>query len=159
GHAVRQQLLELLACPLRGRYSRLHGDAPSCRRRLPASLGLESKQEGIPVSFSSNITTWPSTGARLSKTNRDPRFARIFLEKGGSCFDPVESPLGGLYGTCCTHADVRARCLARFRRFCARRGRGTPFWPCHRSRVRWQACARGNGAVERTGHWSRATHF
>src|SRR5437899_2975839 len=59
GHAVRQQLNELLACPFRGRYSRLHGDASSCRRRQPASLGFESKQECIPVSFSSKATTSP----------------------------------------------------------------------------------------------------
>src|SRR5206468_4377141 len=54
GDALGQQLTELLACPLRGRYSRLHGDASSCRRRQPASLGFESKQECIPVSLSSN---------------------------------------------------------------------------------------------------------
>src|SRR5213076_3629589 len=51
--ALGQQLIELLACPLRGRYSRLHGDASSCRRRQPAILGLDAKQECIPVSFSS----------------------------------------------------------------------------------------------------------
>jgi hypothetical protein len=50
-----QQLVELLACPLRGRYSRLHGDASSCRRRQPAILGLDAKQECIPVSLSSKF--------------------------------------------------------------------------------------------------------
>ena len=40
GDALGQQLVELLACPLRGRYSRLHGDASSCRRRQPATLGF-----------------------------------------------------------------------------------------------------------------------
>src|SRR5262249_48836434 len=59
GDARRQQLIELLVCPLRGRYSRLHGDASSCRRRPPASLGLESKQECIPVLFSSKATPSP----------------------------------------------------------------------------------------------------
>src|SRR6266850_1515515 len=58
--ALRQQLVELLACPFRGRYSRLHGDASSCRRRQPATLGFESKQECIPVSFSSKYRTSPS---------------------------------------------------------------------------------------------------
>src|SRR5207245_9228167 len=57
GHAVREQLMELLACPLRGRYSRGHGEACSCRRRQPACLGFESKQECIPVSFSSKSRT------------------------------------------------------------------------------------------------------
>jgi len=57
--ALRQQLVELLACPFRGRYSRLHGDASSCRRRQPATLGFESKQECIPVSFSSKYRTSP----------------------------------------------------------------------------------------------------
>jgi len=57
--ALNQQLIELLACPLRGRYSRGHGDASSCRRRQPASLGFESKQECIPVSLSSKCRTWP----------------------------------------------------------------------------------------------------
>ncbi len=51
GDTVSQQLIELLACPLRGRYSRLHGDASSCRRRQPAYLGLGSNEECIPVSF------------------------------------------------------------------------------------------------------------
>src|SRR5262249_53334855 len=59
GDARRQQLIKLLACPLRGRYSRLHGDASSCRRRQPASLGLNAKQECIPVSFSSKSRTSP----------------------------------------------------------------------------------------------------
>jgi hypothetical protein len=35
-----EQFVELLACPLRRRYSRFHGDASSCRRRQPATLGL-----------------------------------------------------------------------------------------------------------------------
>src|SRR5262249_43332175 len=56
---VRQQLVELLACSLRGRYSRLHGDASSCRRRQPARLELNAKQECIPVSFSSKSRTSP----------------------------------------------------------------------------------------------------
>src|SRR2546426_8626100 len=59
GHALGQQVTELLACPLRGRYSRLHGDASSCRRRQPATLGLWSKQECIPVSLSSKLRTSP----------------------------------------------------------------------------------------------------
>ena len=60
GDALHQQLVELLACPLRGRYSGLHGDASSCRRRQPASLGFESKQECIPVSLSSKSRTSPA---------------------------------------------------------------------------------------------------
>jgi hypothetical protein len=59
GDALGQQLTEFLACPLRGRYSRLHRDASSCRRRQPASLGFESKQECIPVSLSSKLRTSP----------------------------------------------------------------------------------------------------
>jgi len=51
GHALAQQLIKLLARPLRCRYSRGHGDASSCRRRQPASLGLSSEQECIPVSL------------------------------------------------------------------------------------------------------------
>ncbi len=66
GHAVGQQLSELLACPFRGRYSRLHGDASSCRRRQPASLGFVSKQECIPVSLSSKLRTSPLLLAALS---------------------------------------------------------------------------------------------
>src|SRR6266581_812057 len=58
--ALGQQLVELLACPLRGRYSRLHGDASSCRRRQPATLSLDAKQECIPVSFSSKSRTSPN---------------------------------------------------------------------------------------------------
>ena len=58
--ALGQQLVELLACPLRGRYSRLHGDASSCRRCHPATLGFGSKQECIPVSLSSNCRTSPN---------------------------------------------------------------------------------------------------
>src|SRR5207245_2167256 len=62
GDPLGQQLTELLACPLRGRYSRLHGDASSCRRRQPATLGLWSKQECIPVSLSSKSRTSPGHG-------------------------------------------------------------------------------------------------
>src|SRR6267143_938534 len=62
GDTLSQQLTELLACPLRGRYSRLHGDASSCRRRQPATLGLWSKQECIPVSLSSKSRTSPLYG-------------------------------------------------------------------------------------------------
>src|SRR2546427_4835805 len=64
GDALGQQPTELLACPHRGRYSRLHGDASSCRRRQPATLGLWSKQECIPVSLSSKLRTSPRA-ARL----------------------------------------------------------------------------------------------
>jgi hypothetical protein len=60
GHALALQLLKLLARPLRCRYSsRGHGDASSCRRRQPATLGLGSKQECIPASLSSNSRTSP----------------------------------------------------------------------------------------------------
>src|SRR5207247_3946531 len=75
GDALGQQLTELLACPLRGRYSRLHGDASSCRRRQPASLGFESKQECIPVSLSSKSRTSPNhiwiTGFRYATSGDD----------------------------------------------------------------------------------------
>src|SRR5205807_5990908 len=47
------------ARPLRCRYSRGHGDASSCRRLPPATLGLGSKQECIPVSLSSKHRTSP----------------------------------------------------------------------------------------------------
>src|SRR5262249_25626806 len=60
GDTVGEQLVQLVACSLRGRYSRLHGDASSCRRRQPATLGLDSKQEGIPVLFSSKPTPSPA---------------------------------------------------------------------------------------------------
>src|SRR5262249_30022605 len=60
GYALGQQLLELLACSLRCRYSRGHGDASSCRRSQPATLGLDTKQECIPASFSSKSRTSPS---------------------------------------------------------------------------------------------------
>src|SRR5262249_51949449 len=60
GDTVGEQLVQLLACSLRGRYSRLHGDASSCRRRQPATLGLDSKQECIPVLFSSKPTPSPA---------------------------------------------------------------------------------------------------
>src|SRR5215831_12957177 len=40
GHTLGQQLIKLLARPLRCRYSRGHGDASSCRRRQPATLGV-----------------------------------------------------------------------------------------------------------------------
>src|SRR5439155_24395743 len=59
GYALGQQLTELLACPFGCRYSRLHGDASSCRRCHPATLGLGSKQECIPVSLSSKSRTSP----------------------------------------------------------------------------------------------------
>src|SRR5262249_805071 len=59
GAPLTQQLIELLACPLRGRYSRLPGDASPGRRRQPACLGFRSKQECIPVSFSSKATPSP----------------------------------------------------------------------------------------------------
>src|SRR5437773_901208 len=59
-NTLGEQLVELLACPLRGRYSHLHGDASSCRRRQPAIFGLHAKQECIPVSFSSKYRTSPS---------------------------------------------------------------------------------------------------
>src|SRR5262249_1520154 len=60
GHALRQQLIKLLARPLGCRYSRGHGDASSCRRCHPATLGFGSKQECIPVSLSSNSRTSPA---------------------------------------------------------------------------------------------------
>src|SRR5712691_10580552 len=80
--ALRQQLRELLACPLRGRYSRLHGDASSCRRRQPASLGFRSKQECIPVSLSSNIRTSPSAVpiSFLTGTGRRSKVERMEME-------------------------------------------------------------------------------
>src|SRR5205807_8934806 len=59
GDALGQQLIKLLARPLRCRYSRGHGDASSCRRLPPATLGLGSKQECIPVSLSSKHRTSP----------------------------------------------------------------------------------------------------
>src|SRR5207302_4224575 len=40
GDALGQLLIKLLARPLRCRYSRGHGDASSCRRRQPATLGF-----------------------------------------------------------------------------------------------------------------------
>src|SRR5262245_22083293 len=63
GHARGQQPVELLACPLRGRYSRLHGDASSCRRLQTGVRNWVPSQECIPVpvSLSSNFTTWPRT--------------------------------------------------------------------------------------------------
>jgi hypothetical protein len=50
GHALGQQLVKLLARPLRCRYSRGHGDASSCRRRQPATFGLDSGQESASPS-------------------------------------------------------------------------------------------------------------
>src|SRR5262249_27004305 len=70
GDTVGEQLVQLVACSLRGRYSRLHGDASSCRRRQPATLGLDSKQECIPVLFSSKPTPSPHR-ARLLPLHRD----------------------------------------------------------------------------------------
>src|SRR5262245_25845465 len=61
-HARGQQLVELLACPLRGRYSRLHGDASSCRRLQTGVRNWAPSQECNPVSLSSNFTTWPRPG-------------------------------------------------------------------------------------------------
>src|SRR5690242_6920845 len=63
GDALGQQLTEFLACPLRGRYSRLHRDASSCRRRQPANLGFESKSASpsrYPASLGLRLTAGSS---------------------------------------------------------------------------------------------------
>src|SRR5262249_999002 len=50
GHALGEQLLKLLAGPLRCRYPRSHGDASSCRRRSPATLGLDNSSKSASPS-------------------------------------------------------------------------------------------------------------
>src|SRR4030095_2697166 len=112
GASLAQQFTELLACPLRGRYSRLHGDASSCRRRQPASLGFQSKQECIPVSISSKCRTWPPVTANISSRRRclSPRLACWYRSRCTAAYSRklarVTAPSSG--GLVTVTSDLRA---------------------------------------------------
>src|SRR5437867_8044149 len=62
GDALAQQLIKLLARPLRCRYSSGHGDASSCRRRQPATLGF-----WVPSKSASPSRYPASLGLRLAR--------------------------------------------------------------------------------------------
>src|SRR5262249_54172818 len=68
-HALGQQLIKLLARPLRRRYSCGHGDASSCRRRQPATLGVS-----VP-SKSASPSRYPATlGLHLVARDHQHRY-------------------------------------------------------------------------------------
>jgi hypothetical protein len=75
--AATRQGFKLLARPLRCRYSRRHGDASSCRRCRPASVGFGSKQECIPVSLSRKLRTSPA--AHITIVDLAPNAATRFI--------------------------------------------------------------------------------
>src|SRR5262249_33064707 len=77
---------------LRCRYSRGQGDASSCRRSQPATLGLDTKQECIPVSFSSKSRTSPSASLRITKSIRPPVWT-IFQLRASEIGDTSTAPV------------------------------------------------------------------
>src|SRR5262249_22728532 len=93
GHTLGQQLIKLLARPLRCRYSRGHGDASSCRRRQPATLGvLVPSKSASPSRYPASLGLRPHLRPQLfpgghSECNKPAGQFRCLIQERA---DPVK---------------------------------------------------------------------